>query len=169
MKIILRDNVEHVGQLGETVEVKDGFARNYLIPQNLAYPAISRYAAVITAEVERKRKEIEAAKQKAELLAKEMENVSITIEATVGEEDKMFGSVTAANISTKLHELGYTIDKRKIVMNEPIKALGIFHVPVKLHSEVSIEVKVWVVKEKLDDDVAPVEAASDEPAEESAE
>jgi large subunit ribosomal protein L9 len=169
MKVILRDNVEHVGQLGETVTVKDGFARNYLIPQDLAYPAISRYAKVITAEVERKRHELEAAKQKAELLAKEMENVSITIEATVGEEDKMFGSVTAANISTKLHELGYTIDKRKIQLNDPIKALGIFHVPVKLHSEVSIEVKVWVVKEKLEDEAVPADTAAEESTEESAE
>jgi large subunit ribosomal protein L9 len=151
MKIILRDTVDHVGQMGETVLVKDGFARNFLIPQNLAYPATSRYAKLITAEVQRKRKVLEAEKQKAELLAKEMENVSITIDATVGEEDKMFGSVTAANISTKLHELGYTIDKRKITLKEPIKALGIFHVPVKLHPEVTIEVKVWVVKEKMDE------------------
>lgn len=160
MKIILRETIDTLGLMGEVVTVKDGYARNFLIPQEIAYPANKKYMGLITSELDKKHKKLEQEKEEASLLAKKMENVSITIEAVVGEEDKMFGSVTSANISTKLHELGYTIDKRKIVLHEPIKALGIFHVPIKLHTEVHIEVKVWVVKDKSEEELAEEETAT---------
>jgi large subunit ribosomal protein L9 len=151
MKLVLRDSVEKLGMMGEIVTVKDGFARNYLLPQGLAYPATDGFLNKIKNELEHKRKLIEKERQKAQLLAKEMENVSITIEVATGEEDKMFGSVTSANIVAKLHDLGYTLDKKKVLLSEPIRQLGIYHIPVKLHADVMVDIKVWVVKEKHDD------------------
>ncbi|MCB0278829.1 MAG: 50S ribosomal protein L9 [Calditrichaeota bacterium] len=148
MKIILREQVDNVGQLGETVNVKDGYARNFLIPQGLAYPATDSFLNVIKGEVRRKQARDAKNKAAAEILSKEMESVTVTITATVGEEDKMFGSVTSSNIAEKLHEAGFKIEKKQIQLHEPIKALGIYHVPVKLHSEIHVDVKVWVVKEE---------------------
>ena len=148
MKIILRENVEHLGNMGEEYTVKDGYARNFLVPNGLAFPATPAFKNVVNSELKHKKAQSEKDKQKAELLSKEMENVTVTISVNVGEDDKMFGSVTSANISEKLQEAGYNIDKKKIRLDEPIKALGIFHIPVKLHMEVSVDVKVWVVKEQ---------------------
>lgn len=157
MKIILRDNVEKVGLMGQEIEVKDGFARNYLIPEGLAYPAVARYTNVIKKEIQLKKEHLEREKQKALLQAKEMENITLTIEVMVGEEDKMFGSVTSAHIVQKLNEIGFTIEKKRIHIDEPIKSLGIFHVPVKLHPEVLIDIKVWVVKEKTAEELESAE------------
>jgi large subunit ribosomal protein L9 len=151
MKIILRENIETLGTMGEELTVKDGYARNFLIPKELAYPATKKFLSVIKGEVKQKQVVYEKEKQKAEVLAKEMENVAVTITVTVGEEDKMFGSVTTANIAEKLHEAGYDIDRKRIVLNEPIKALGVYHVSVKLHQEVKLDIKVWVVKEQTEE------------------
>ena len=147
MKIILRENVENLGRMGEEYTVKNGYATNFLIPQGLAFPATDAYRNIVTSELKHKQALYEKEKQKAELLSKEMENVTVSIQVTVGEDDRMFGSVTASNIAEKLHEAGYNIDKKKIKLDEPIKALGIYHVAVKLHMEVSVDVKVWVIKE----------------------
>lgn len=147
MKIILREDVEKLGESGEVVDVKPGYFRNYLNPRGMAMRATDSNMKVY--EEERKLKEIREnkAKYEAEKLAEKLANVSLNAPVQVGEEDKVFGSVTTQDISKLLEEQGYDIDKRDIQLDEPIKALGIYTVPVKLHKEVTAEVKVWVIKE----------------------
>ncbi len=147
MKIILRQDYERLGKFGDIVEVKDGYARNYLIPKNIAYPAKPNFIKVIEEEKKHKQFKLLKAKRQAEELAKKLESVSITISVSVGEEDKMFGSVTSQDIGKALEEQGIEIDRRKIVLEDPIKELGIYSVPIKLHPEVEAKIKVWVVKE----------------------
>ncbi len=147
MKIILRKNYDQLGKIGDLVEVKDGFARNFLLPRQIAYIATKGNIRALEEEklqlVKKEVKELDLAK----LLAAELENVSITIPVKVGEEDKIFGSVTSQMIADALKEKKYDIDKRKIDLEEPIKALGIYSVNIKLHSEVNAVVKTWVVRE----------------------
>ncbi|OQX87874.1 50S ribosomal protein L9 [candidate division KSB1 bacterium 4484_87] len=147
MKIILRKDFEGVGKAGELVTVKDGYARNFLIPQGIALKADA--AAVKQLEAERKMQEMKVSRSKkaAEQLAEELAKVSCTATVTVGEEDKVFGSVTSQQIADLLKEKGYEIDKKKIRLDEPIKALGIYDVAIKLHPEVETKIKLWVVKE----------------------
>ena len=147
MKIILRQDYDQLGKFGDILEVKDGYARNYLIPKNIAYPAKPNFIKIIEEEKKHKQFKLLKAKRQAEELAKKLENVSITISVSVGEEDKMFGSVTTQDIGKALEEQGIEIDRRKIVLEEPIKELGIYSVPIKLHPEVEAKIKVWVVKE----------------------
>lgn len=148
MKVILKDDIKNLGNCGEIVEVKGGYARNYLIPKNLAAPATEGYLKSID-EI-RKQKAIRDNKRKreAEKLKDKLEKVSLTAEVLVGEEDKVFGSVTAANIASLLAEQGFTIDKRMIHLEEPIKALGVYTIPIKLEKEVVANVKLWVVKKE---------------------
>lgn len=147
MKVILRTNVEKLGKIGDTIEVKEGFAMNYLIPRNYAYPALPGKLASLAQEKavydKRQEKEIHAAQK----IAAELEKVQVSIPVQVGEEDKIFGSVTAQMIGDALKEKGFDFDKRKIELEEPIKTLGIFDVKVRLHSSVSAPIKVWVVRE----------------------
>ena len=146
MELILKKDVENIGFTDDIVTVKNGYARNFLFPQQIAYEATSsnlkRY------EEEKKKLNFQMSKEvkKAEKLGQELEKVSCTIAVAVGEEDKLFGSVTSQDIASALHEKGIEIDKRKILLEEPIKALGIYTVPIKLHSDVTANVKVWVVK-----------------------
>lgn len=148
MKVILKDDIKNLGNCGEIVEVKGGYARNYLIPKNLAAPATEGYLKSID-EI-RKQKAIRDNKRKreAEKLKDKLEKVSLTAEVLVGEEDKVFGSVTAANIASLLAEQGFTIDKRMIHLEESIKALGVYTIPIKLEKEVVANVKLWVVKKE---------------------
>ena len=147
MKVILRKNFDQLGKIGDLIEVKDGYARNFLLPRQVAYIATKGNIRALEEEkqqlAKKEVKELEAAK----VLAAELENVSITIPVKVGEEDKIFGSVTSQMISDALKEKSYEIDKRKIDLAEPIKALGIYTVNVKLHNEVTANVKTWVVRE----------------------
>ncbi len=147
MKVILRKNYDQLGKIGDLVEVKDGYARNFLFPRQIAYVATKGNIRALEEEkkqvAKKEIKDLEAAK----LLAAELENVSITIPVKVGEEDKIFGSVTSQMISDALKEKNYEIEKRKIDLEEPIKALGIYDITVKLHSDVSAVVKTWVVRE----------------------
>ncbi|MBK7104046.1 MAG: 50S ribosomal protein L9 [Ignavibacteriae bacterium] len=147
MKVILRKNYDQLGKIGDLVDVKDGFARNFLLPRQIAYIATKGNIRSLEEEkqqiVKKEAKELTAAKS----LATELENVSITIPVKVGEEDKIFGSVTNQMIADALKEKKYDIDKRKIDLEEPIKALGIYSVNIKLHPEVSAVVKTWVVRE----------------------
>ncbi len=147
MKIILREDFKQLGEAGTVVEVKNGYARNYLIPKGIAYPATKAYLKVFEEEKKqqqfKQRKEIQAAQE----IVKKLEGVSVTIPVAVGEGEKLFGSVTAQNIADELEKQNVEIDKRKIELDEPIKELGIFQVPVKLHKEVTATIKVWVVKE----------------------
>jgi large subunit ribosomal protein L9 len=147
MKVILRKDHEKLGQIGALVEVKDGYARNFLIPKGIAYPATAgsmRALAEEKKQAERRQgKELKA----SEKLAGELEKVSITLQMKVGEDEKLFGAVTSQMIADSLKEKGFDIDKRIIELDEPIKALGIYNVNVKLHANVAGKVKVWVVRE----------------------
>lgn len=147
MKVILRKNFDQLGKVGDVVSVKDGYARNYLIPRGIAYQATAGNIRSLDEEkkqiVKREAKELEAAQN----LANELEKVSITIPVKVGEEEKIFGSVTNQMIADALHEKGFEVEKRKIEITEPIKSLGIYNVSIKLHPSVSAAVKTWVVRE----------------------
>jgi large subunit ribosomal protein L9 len=147
MKIILREDVERLGERGEIITVKDGYARNYLIPQKLALLATSGNMKMF--EEEKKQRDVRGNKTRrlADQLAKKLKSVSITAAVSVGEEDRVFGSVTAQTISNLLKDKGFDIDKKKILLEEPIKALGVYTVLLKLHQDVQGKVKVWVVKE----------------------
>ncbi len=146
MKIILRDKVANLGEPGDIVTVKDGYARNYLIPKKLAYPATPSYLKI--AEEERRRREarLQRERTKAQKLANKLSNLSLEAMVQVGEDDKVHGSVTAQNIADLLKEKGYEIDKRDILLPEPLKALGIYNVPVRIWQDIKAEVKVWVIK-----------------------
>lgn len=147
MKIILREEYKTLGEAGEVVNVKEGYARNFLIPKGIAYPDTPAFKQRYENEVKQQTLRQSRDKKKAEDLSKTLENVSCTITVQVGEEDKLFGSVTSQNIAEALAAQGYEVDRRKILLEEPIKSLGIYSVPIKLHPEVEATVKVWVVKE----------------------
>jgi len=147
MEIILRADVQHLGKIGEVVKVKDGYARNYLLPQGLAYPATEANKKKISYEGERLAKQQAAEKAAAETEATRLADVKLIFEVKVGEEEKLYGSVTASDIQRKLEELGIHVDKRKIDLPEPIRELGEFNVGIKIHPEVRPEVRVTVVKE----------------------
>lgn len=147
MEIILRADVQHLGKIGEVVKVKDGYARNYLLPKGLAYPATEANKKRITYEGERLAKQQAAERTAAEGEAAKLVDVRLTFPMKVGEEDKLYGSVTASDIQRKLEELGHHVDKRKIDLPEPIRELGEFRVGLKIHADVRPEVVVTVVKE----------------------
>ena len=147
MKIILKQDYENLGKVGEIVTVKKGYGRNFLIPQGVAVLATDKNMKILQQEQKQMERELLKQKEGASELAKELEKVSLTATVAVGEEDKVFGSVTSQTIAELLKEKGYEIDKRKIQLDEPIKALGVYSVSVKLHTEVEAKVRVWVVKE----------------------
>ena len=147
MKVILRKNFDQLGKIGDLIVVKDGYARNFLLPRQVAYIATKGNIRALEEEKQQLAKKEVKELETAKVLAAELENVSITIPVKVGEEDKIFGSVTSQMISDALKEKSYEIDKRKIDLAEPIKALGIYTVNIKLHNEVTANVKTWVVRE----------------------
>jgi large subunit ribosomal protein L9 len=147
MEIILREDVQHVGKAGEVVKVKDGYARNYLLPKGLAYPATPGNKQKITYEAERIAKQRAAEKAAAEGEAGQIAAVQLTFPVKVGEEDKLYGSVTAGDIQRQLEERGIHVEKRQVDLPEPIRALGEFRVGIKLHPDVRPEITVTVVKE----------------------
>ena len=147
MEIILREDVQHVGKAGEVVKVKDGFARNFLLPKGLAYTATEGSRKKITFEAARIMKVRAAEKDAAQIIADKLAQVQLTFSVKVGEEDKLYGSITAADIQRRLAEAGHDVDKRQIDLPEPIRALGEFKVGVKIHADVRPEVQVTVVKE----------------------
>ena len=147
MEIILRLDVQHLGRAGEVVKVKDGYARNYLLPKGLAYPATEGNRKRVTFEADRLARLAETEKQSAEGEAAKLAGVSLTFPMKVGEEDKLYGSVTASDIQRRLEEQGIHVDKRKIDLSEPIRSLGEFRVGIKLHADVRPELTVVVVKE----------------------
>lgn len=147
MEIILREDVQHLGKAGEVVKVKDGYARNFLLPKGLAYPATEANKKKIEFEGARLAKQRASEKTAAETEAARLADVHLTFAVKVGDEDKLFGSVTASDIQRKLEELGLHVEKRKIDLDEPIRELGEFKVGLKIHPEVRPEVTVTVVKE----------------------
>jgi large subunit ribosomal protein L9 len=147
MQVILKQRMENLGQAGDVVTVKPGYARNYLIPQGFAYEATDANLRRIERERAQLQKRSEEDLKAARARAIEIEGTSVTFTARAGEEGKLFGSITAADIVEKLVEQGIEIDRRQVQLDEPLKALGVFTVPVRLHAEVKPEIKVWVIKE----------------------
>src|SRR5258705_2172728 len=147
MEVILREDVQHLGKVGEVVKVKAGYARNYLLPKGLAYPATETNKKKIAYEGERVAKQRAAEKSAAETEATKLTDVQLTFSVKVGEENKLYGSITASDIQRKLEELGIHVDKRKIDLQEPIRELGDFQVGIKIHPDVRPQVRVTVVKE----------------------
>ena len=147
MEVILRHAVENLGKPGDVVKVKNGYARNYLLPHNLAYEATPGNLK----RIQQERQRLEAAENQrrgaAQDVATKLEQVSLTFSARVGEEGKLFGSVTAADIAQQLEQQGFHIEKRQIDLHEPIKSLGVYRVPVRLHADVKPEIRVWVIKQ----------------------
>jgi len=147
MEIILRQAIENLGKPGDVVSVRPGYARNYLLPHGLAYEATPGNLKRIAQE----RSRLEAAENErrdaAQNIATTLEQVSLTFSARVGEEGKLFGSVTAADIHQQLEAQGIKIERRQIDLHEPIKALGVYRVPIRLHADVKPEVRVWVIKQ----------------------
>ena len=148
MKVILKDDIEKLGVTGQVVQVADGYGRNYLIPKNLAIPAtkgnMKSIDVIKTQKDFRERKK----KREAEKIKDKIEKLSLTAEVHTGEEDKVFGSVTSAAISKLLSDHGFEIDRRKIMLDEPLKALGVYTINIKLASDVTAGVKLWVVKKE---------------------
>ena len=148
MEVILRADVEKVGSRGQVVKVANGYARNYLLPKHLAVAASESNKKIV--EQERQAHVRREAKDKsgAEDLAKLMTGISVTIAHKAGEHEQLFGSVTAKDIAEALEKRNFTIDRKKIHLDEPIRQLGEFKVPVKLHRDVTIEIGVQVVREE---------------------
>lgn len=147
MEVILLEKVPSLGERGEKVKVKPGYARNYLFPQKLALPATEPNMRVFHEEERILEKRDELAMQSARAVAEKLTDTSCTIPVQVGEEDKLYGSVTAADVAKVLGDQGFKIDKKQVLLEEPIKQLGVYTIDVKLHREVNAPVKVWVVKE----------------------
>ncbi len=147
MEVILRQAVDNLGHPGDIVKVSNGFARNFLLPRGIAFEATEGNKKRIAQEKAR----LEAAegerRSAAEELAKRVEEVSITFSARVGEEGKLFGSITAGDIAQQLEAQGHHIEKRQIDLHEPIRSLGVYRVPIRLHADVRPEIKVWVIKQ----------------------
>ncbi len=147
MEVILREDIEKLGSRGQLVKVAPGFARNFLLPKRLAVPATEANKKIVEQErqaaLRREAKEANEAQELAKLLAP----VVITIAQKAGENDQLFGSVTSADIAARLEDQKFHIDRKKIVLHDPIKQLGEHTVTLKLHREVSVDIKVNVVKE----------------------
>lgn len=146
MEIILKQDVDKLGKAGMVVKVKDGFARNFLIPNDLAMPSTPANLKKLEQERQRKIYQLEKAKRQAEELKKSLESLSLTIPVLTQEDDKLYGNITTSDIVAALKDEGFTLDKNAIILHEPIKSLGIFEVPLKLHPEVIAKIKVWIVK-----------------------
>lgn len=146
MEVILRAAVENLGHPGDIVTVSPGFGRNYLLPRGLAYAATSGNKKRIEQERQRLEAAEAARRTSAEGLAGRLEQVSLTFSSRVGDEGKLFGSVTASDIAHQLEAQGFSIEKRQIDLHEPIRTLGVYRVPVRLHADVRPEIKVWVIK-----------------------
>lgn len=146
MKVILRQDIPELGKVGETIEVKNGYGRNYLIPRNLAISATKGNLKSI-GEV-RKQNDIRLRKKlrEAEQTKIALEKISLTSEVLVGEEDKIFGSVTAQNVVDLLAVEDFKVEKKNILLEEPIKSLGVYTVPVKIEKELIANVKLWVIR-----------------------
>lgn len=146
MKVILKKDIKDIGRIWDVVEVKNGFARNYLFPNKLAALATASNLKLIESQKKKLGVLEENKKKEAELLAERLTQISITIQANAGEEDKLFGSVTSEDLETALKNEGINLDKKQIVLDEQIKKLGVYQTKIKLHPEVTANLKFWVVK-----------------------
>jgi large subunit ribosomal protein L9 len=152
MKIILKETVSDLGERGEIKDVSDGYARNFLIPKGLAV----RLTKMTQKEIEEEKKKIELLsqreKRKAEEIAKRLDGLSLTIKKRAGQDDRLFGSVSVRDIISGLKEEGIEIEKKNIVLDKPIRAIGIYTIPIKLHKEVEGSLKIWVVKDTKEEE-----------------
>ncbi len=147
MEVILLESVPALGEPGATVRVKPGYARNFLFPRKLALPATESNRRVFQERQRLAEKRDRQAREAAEAVAKRLESASVTIAVQVGEEDRLYGSVGAADIARALADQGFEIDRRQIQLEEPIRQLGVYTVEAKLHREVTVPIRVWVVKQ----------------------
>jgi large subunit ribosomal protein L9 len=147
MEVILRQTVAELGRAGEIIQVKAGYARNFLIPRGLAYVATEANKRRADSEAKRRGDRLATERVDADTLAATLGEISLTFTAKSGEGDRLFGSITASDIAGKLADEGYQIDRRVIELHEPIKMIGVYKVPIRLHPDVRAEVRVWVVKE----------------------
>lgn len=148
MEVILREDIADLGKAGEVVRVRDGYGRNYLLPRGLAYAATAGNKRRVEVEAKRRGEMLERRREDAEEFATRLTAADLTFQMQAGEGDKLFGSVTSADIAAKLSELGHAVDKRTIELPEPIKMVGVYKVPIRLHPDVRPEIRVWVVKEE---------------------
>ena len=146
MEVILRQAVENLGKPGEVVKVSNGYARNYLLPHGVAFEATPGNLRRIQQERDRLEAAENDRRTAAQGLADKFEQVQLTFSAKVGEEGKLFGSVTSADIAQQLEAQGFHVEKRQIDLHEPIKALGVYRIPIRLHADVKPEIRVWVIK-----------------------
>ncbi len=146
MEVILTKDVDKLGKAGSVVKVKDGFARNLLFPKKLAVQVTRGNLKNLEAEKQKVLQGLEQKKQEALAIKERLDKLSLTIPATAQDEESLYGSVTAQDISSALKEEGIEIDKNLIILDEPIKALGVYEISVKLHPEISAKIKTWIVK-----------------------
>ena len=166
MKVILQENVEGLGYLGDVLTVADGYARNFLLPRKKAVLAEERQVKLlqhVKRQIDQKaKKEVEALGE----IGKSMSNVALTFEVQTGKDDKLFGSVTSKDIAEQLASQGMTVDRRKIQLPHPLKELGTFPIPIKLHRDVVATIQVTVAKQAGEEPAAEESAATEEvPAE----
>ena len=160
MEVILKEDVNKLGHRGDVVKVADGYGRNFLLPGKLAIEANAANKAVVeqmkSSSVRKSAKE----KTEAEALATQLSEVELVFERKVGEHDHLFGSVTSGDIAHQLETKGFTIDRRKISLEEPLKTIGEYHVPVKLHREITSHVKVTVKGDQPEAETTPSAATA---------
>ncbi len=147
MKVILMDNVKDLGDAGDILEVKKGFFRNYLLPRNLAVEAHPKNVKALNHQKSLLDVKIAKGLIDAKKAGEKLETLSLTLSRKAGEQDKLFGSVTDMDIAAALKDKGFDVDRKQIILDEPIKALGVYQIPVKLHSDLETKIKVWVIKE----------------------
>jgi len=160
MEVILKEDVAKLGSRGDVVKVAEGYGRNFLLPRRLAIEATPANKAVIDQMKAASVRRLAREKGDAEALAKQLAGVEITFTRRSGEHDQLFGSVTSADVARELEHRGFNIDRRKIQMDEPLKAIGEFQVPIKLHRDVVIPVKVHIRKEAASEETATEEAGA---------
>lgn len=144
MKVILVQDLEGYGVFGDVIEVKDGFANNYLIPRGIAMPATEGNLRHIQSVVQQKMRKLEREKEKALSLAQALKGILLEISKPIGEKGKLFGSITSTDIANALKEKGFDIDRKRIIIKTPIKDVGIHTVHIRLHPQVSVDIKVEV-------------------------
>jgi large subunit ribosomal protein L9 len=147
LQVILRKPVEKLGHPGEVVKVAPGYARNFLVPRGLAYPASAANASRVAHEKKALETRLARVREEAVRAAERLADVSLTFVERAGEEDQLYGSVGAERIAEKLAEMGHPVQRRHVQLEEPIKALGVYSVEVRLHPDAAATVKVWVVRE----------------------
>jgi len=148
MEIILKEDVPNLGRPLDLVKVKTGYAHNYLFPRGLAVLATPTARKMIAAERAKVEQKSKAEKAQLQVMADKMKNVSLTIAAKVHEGEKLYGSISASDISAKLKDAGYDVDKRFIALDEPIKQLGMYTLKIQLHKDVETKIKLWVISDE---------------------